>query len=58
MKTTLFAFAATLMIATSASAGGFSFNLPNLDFPNPDTVTVGKNCLLSDAMAGLCTAQQ
>ncbi|MDA9207743.1 hypothetical protein N9O61_02540 [Octadecabacter sp.] len=58
MKRTVFTFAAGLMMATSANAGGIVFDLPNLEFPAPETVTVAKDCVLPDAQSGLCTADR
>ncbi len=58
MKLTVFTLAAGLLVATSASAGGIIFELPNLEFPAPETVTVAKDCALPDAQSGLCTADR
>ncbi len=58
MKRIALTTAAALMLATSASAGGFAFSLPSLDFPEPADVTVSKDCLPQDAAASVCIVQE
>lgn len=58
MKTMTFSVLTVMILASSAAAGGITFNLPNLDFPPRDTVIVGKDCALPDAIAGQCTAEK
>ena len=41
-----------------ATAGGFSFSLPNLSFPPAADVTVSKDCVSPDATSGLCMVQE
>lgn len=58
MKSIVLATATTLIIATSASASGMTFSLPNLTFPPADTVTVTKDCLSLDTTAPTCPAAE
>ena len=58
MKRIALATATTQMLAMSATAGGFSFSLPNLSFPPAADVTVSKDCVSPDATSGLCMVQE
>ncbi|WP_187292536.1 hypothetical protein [Octadecabacter antarcticus] len=58
MKRIALITATTLMLATSATAGGITFSLPNLSFPPTADVTVNKDCLSPDAATGLCIVQE
>lgn len=58
MKRIALMTATTLMLATSASAGGFAFSLPNLSFPPASDVTVGKDCLPTNTTSGVCVLQE
>lgn len=58
MKRIALMTATTLMLATSASAGGFSFSLPNLSFPPAADVTMGKECLPTNTTSGVCLPQE
>lgn len=57
MKRIAFAAATSVMIATSATAGSFSFSLPNLDFAPTNDVTVAKDCLPTTGAIAVCTPQ-
>lgn len=58
MKRLVLAAATVLALASSASAGGMAFSLPNLWFPSSDDVTVSKSCLSSDAASTVCAPQE
>ncbi len=58
MKRIALIAATSLMLATSANAGGLSFSLPNLSYPTAADVTVAKDCLPQDVTSGLCTPQE
>lgn len=58
MTRTLLATALTVMLATSATAGGMSISLPNLWFPETPDVTVTKDCLPSATASSECDAQK
>ncbi len=58
MKRIALVTATTLMLATSATAGGITFSLPNLWFPPASDITVNKDCASVDALTGLCIAQE
>lgn len=44
MPRTLLAIALTALLAGPAMAGGFSFDLPTLTFPDPKPTAPGKAC--------------
>jgi hypothetical protein len=50
--------ATTLMLATSATAGSFSFSLPNLSFPPTADVTASKDCVAPAETTGLCIVKE
>jgi len=58
MKSLLMITATSLLLATSASAQGITFTLPNLWFPDDDTVTVAKDCLPSATTTALCDTSE
>ena len=57
MKNLVLAALTTAALASSASAGGISFSLPNLSFPPAQDVTVEKDCLPNTAATDACLPQ-
>jgi len=58
MKRIALAAAASLMLATSATAGGIAFSFPTLTFAPTSDVTVSKDCLTTNITATTCSLQQ
>lgn len=50
MKNLVLVTATSLLLATSASAGGVTFSLPNLWFPQTEEATVTKNAPTTDVV--------
>jgi hypothetical protein len=46
------------LLASSASAGGISFSLPNLTFPPVSETTVTKDCQSFDVTDSVCAEQE
>ena len=49
---------ASVFLASSATAGGISFSLPNLTFPPVSETTVAKGCQSVDVTTNACIEQE
>ena len=58
MKRIVLATATSLLLATSATAGGIAFSFPTLTFPPAADVTVSKDCLSTSATTAACIPQE
>ena len=58
MKRIALAAVTAALLATSATAGGITFSLPNLTFPPASDTTVMKDCLVTDATTVDCIPQE
>ena len=58
MKNITVAAITSVLLASSAAAGGISFSLPNLTFPPESESTVTKGCQSFDVTETACTEQE
>lgn len=58
MKNIALAALTSVLLASSAAAGGISFSLPNLTFPPAPETTVTQDCQSFDVTESACTEQE
>ncbi|AKS44676.1 hypothetical protein SAMN05444287_2410 [Octadecabacter temperatus] len=58
MKNVALSALVSVMLASSAAAGGISFSLPNLTFPPVSETTVSKDCQSFDVTNDACSEQE
>ena len=58
MKNIALAALTSVLLASSATAGGITFSLPNLTFPPVPETTVTKDCQSFDVTNGVCSEQE
>ncbi|SMX40044.1 hypothetical protein [Octadecabacter ascidiaceicola] len=58
MKNVTLAAVTSVLLASSASAGGISFSLPNLTFPPVSEPVVTQDCQSFDTSQNVCIDQE